>query len=197
MFFFFIDKKVTGYCTHFRLIEKLGYNRILQLARNGLIINHQKSTTSTIKSSLLEQDEDIPNFTIQDEETRHVFTINGTKYYAHRDLLLIDSKTYKNINSMISDKGNICLDIKNIDPETVKIYLQSFYRDTVNIEIKSLNIEQLFALCELVQRIPSKRMTIQTLEPYIIKTYDIKYQDYYQQLISTNELYNLVDQIYR
>ncbi|AYV77402.1 MAG: hypothetical protein Dasosvirus1_37 [Dasosvirus sp.] len=98
---------------------------------------------------------------------------------------------------MISDKGNICLDIKNIDPETVKIYLQSFYRDTVNIEIKSLNIEQLFALCELVQRIPSKRMTIQTLEPYIIKTYDIKYQDYYQQLISTNELYNLVDQIYR
>ncbi|AYV77400.1 MAG: ankyrin repeat protein [Dasosvirus sp.] len=190
---FFIDKKLTGYVTNNCLIKKLGYNRILRLANNDLLIGQEFQIARS--EYIYSPESKRPNFNIQDEDTRLVFSINNIKYYAHKDLLLLRSDAYKNIHSMVTDKENISWDIKNITNRVVSLYLHSYYAD-IHDHIELFNTEEILLLCELVQRIPNRMLNINSLEYYLVKSFHQKYLEYYKQLVRTNELYYLMERIF-
>ncbi|AYV77404.1 MAG: hypothetical protein Dasosvirus1_39, partial [Dasosvirus sp.] len=114
-----------------------------------------------------------------------------TTYYAHRDLLLLCSKTYKNIYTMISDKDNISFTINNVTQDIIQIYLRTFYTGSYD-EIEQLNTEQLISLCWFVDRLPSQMLTIPKLEYFLVQTFNIKYLEQYKQFIECNELFFLM-----
>ncbi|AYV77399.1 MAG: hypothetical protein Dasosvirus1_34 [Dasosvirus sp.] len=195
---FFIDNKLSGLFINRQLTENLGYLgylRVLKLAKYGIIIDRCQVSCPPEKF-LLPYEIQIPNFKEKTRETRIIFSINNTCYYGHRDLLLLGSTTYQNIYSMIDDVDNIHFDLKINDSEIVNIYLRSFYTGSYN-EIMNLDTKQLLELCEIVNRLPSKMLTIQKLEYFLIKTFKKEYLETYKQLVDHTELYMLMTKVYR
>ncbi|AYV77391.1 MAG: hypothetical protein Dasosvirus1_26 [Dasosvirus sp.] len=190
---FFIDNHLTGRCFNSDLIKKIGYQRVLKLAINGLLLGSITISNPDVKSPFADK---IPeSFTRKTDETKCIFTINSTKYYAHRDLVILGSSTYANINSMVSDKENISWDLKYVDSDIVGVYLESFYTGEYK-NVNNLNTEQIIGLCQLVHRIPSKFLTVQKLEQFLVTTFNKKYLEYYEQYVRCNELYLLLDKVY-
>ncbi|AYV77398.1 MAG: hypothetical protein Dasosvirus1_33 [Dasosvirus sp.] len=191
---FIIDNQLTGYLCDSQIINKLGYNRILKLAINGLIISHDQELEKPQNYSLYFEECEI-NLTKQTECAVPVLTIDSTIYYAHKDLLLLGSHAYRNIYTMITDKENISFDLK-ISSEIVKIYLRTFYTGSYH-EISELGAENLLELCQLVIRIPTKILSVKSLEYFLVKTFDPKFIGQYEHLVRNNELCHLMILVFR
>ena len=82
-------------------------------------------------------------------------------------------------------------------------YFHSFSSPTVSMsggnqedEINELNDNELIELCKLVNQYPTKILTIEKMEYYLVKKYNKKYRDYYENLVNGNKLWYLLEKIY-